>query len=228
MDVISDEKLQEIEKAQMSRDPEENKKIYTKENPHVTGAYWSDEEQKWRGYKAVKGVSPPWVPYSQKRIRTEPNLREKKFMWILSKTGSIYEASKSTYKVKHYEDKRIEAARLVTKGKQVLTRLKRTFPDFVKAFSFSDFGPDFIRNNYLELLQNPNATIGERKGVLDSMAKLEQLFSEKKIVDVRIREVINPVYKETDSDMPDNDNRLSKIALELAAESTQDQDESQS
>jgi hypothetical protein len=212
---LSQDEKSNLEDKLMSMDPEEIKKLYTKDNPHPTGAYWDVEELKWKGYKAVKGMSPPWVPYSKKRVRTEPNLRERKFMWILSKTGSITEAYRSTYLVKQYDDKRIEAARARANGQNILARIKKNFPDWVKAFSFADITPDFIRDQYMNLFNSPHATIAEKKGILDSMSKIEKLFSDNAAIDIKIREVVNPVYQESDSDFPTHqDDRVGRTGAE--------------
>ena len=209
--------LESIEKEQMSMDPEEIKKLYTKENPHITGAYWDTEENRWRGYKAKKGVSPPWVPYSKKRIRTEPNIKERKFMWILSKTGSVTEAYRSCYRIKIHEDKRLEAAKARSLGEQILRRIKKNFPEWVKAFTFSDITPDFIKSEMMNLYSSDHATIAEKTRLLELMGKVEAMFTEKKIIDTRIREIIEPLYAETDEDFPEHkDERVSRVGIEKA------------
>ena len=219
IDIISQEEKAMVEEKLMSMEPEEIKKLYTKDNPHPTGAYWDMEELKWKGYKAVKGMSPPWVPYSKKRIRTEPNIKEKKFVMILSKTGSITEAYRACYRVKIYDDKRIEAAKAHVLGKQVLERIKKNFPEWVKTFSFSDITPDFIRDQYMNLYNSPHATIAEKKAILDSMSKIEKLFSDSAAVDIKIREVINPMYQESDADFPEyKDNRITRVGAEESNE----------
>lgn len=199
---LSEKSISTFEKDQLDKDPEKMKDIYTKENPHPTGAYWDKELQKWQGYKAIKGMSPPWLPFSRRRVKTEPNIRERKFMWILGKTGSITEAYRATYRVKANQDKRVESARARAMGEQVLRRIKVNFPEWVKSFTFSDITPDFIRNEYMGLYNSEHATIAEKKSILDSMSKLEKLFNPEVGVDVKIREVVNPLYKESDDDFP--------------------------
>lgn len=209
--------LVNIEKQQMSMDPEEIKKLYTKDNPHITGAYWDLEESKWKGYKAKKGVSPPWVPYSKKRIRTEPSLKEKKFMWVLSKTASLAEAYRATYRTRIFDDKRVESARARDLGEQVLRRIKKNFPEWVKAFTFSDFTPEFIRGELMNLYSSDHSTIAEKTRILENMAKIEAMFTEKKIIDTKIREVVEPLYAETDDDFPRyRDERISRTEVEKA------------
>lgn len=217
IETISATSLEEIENKQMNMDPEEIKKLYTKENPHVTGAYWDLEENKWKGYKAMKGVSPPWVPYSKKRIRTEPNMREKKFMWILSKTASLAEAYRATYRARIYEDKRIESAKARDLGEQVLRRIKKNFPEWVKAFTFSDFTPDFIRSEMMNLYSSDHASIAEKTRLLELMGKTEAMFTEKKIIDTKIRGIVESLYAETDDDFPEyRDDRVGRIEVEKA------------
>ncbi len=195
---------------------EEAKKRYTKENPHPTGAYWDPAIQRWAGYKARAGFAPPWLPFSAKHRKKKVTINEKKFLMILSQTGSLAEAYRSTYKFTPYPDKRIEAARATAQGTTILKRIKEKAPELVAAFTFDDITPDFIKREMLKLYKNDHATIGEKTRLVELMGKTQAIFKESVITDQKIREIVEPVYKEVDADFPDRiDERKSRLDIEI-------------
>ena len=194
---------------------DEAKKLFTKENPHPTGAYWDLELQKWKGYKATKGLKPPWDPYNRGHKRTKVTINEKKFLMVLSQTGNLGEAFKSVYKYTQYPDKRIEGGRVRALAEQVLRRIKNKAPELVAAFTFDDMTPDFIKKEMLKLYSHDHATIGEKTRLLELMGKVNAMFTDKIISDTKIREVVNPMYTESDEDFPDRiDKRQGRIEIE--------------
>lgn len=194
---------------------EDAKKIFTKENPHPTGAYWDPEINKWKGYKATKGMKPPWDPYNHGHRKTKVTINEKKFLMVLSQTGSMTEAFKATYKYTQYPDKRIEGGRIRALAEQVLRRIKNKAPELVAAFTFDDMTPDFIKREMLKLYSHDHATIGEKTRLLELMGKTQAMFTDKVISDTKIREVIDPIYTESADDFPDQaDKRQGRIEIE--------------
>jgi len=194
---------------------EKARKIFTKENPHPTGAYWDQELGKWKGYKATKGLKPPWDPYSYKHKRNKVTINEKKFLMVLSQTGSLSEAFKATYKYTQYPDKRIENGRVRALADQILKRIKNKAPELVAAFTFEDITPDFVKREFLKLYGHEHATIGEKTRLLELMGKTQAMFTDKIISDTKIREVIQPIYSETSEDFPDmKDQRVGRLDLE--------------
>jgi hypothetical protein len=179
---------------------EEAKKTYTKDSPHPTGAYWDEGLQKWKGYKAKKGFNPPWNPWSRERRKRVVTINEKKFLMVLSQTGSLAEAFRAVYKYGSYPDKRIENARIRALAEQVLRRIKGKAPDLVAAFTFDDITPDYIKKEMMKLYSHDHATIGEKTRLLELMGKTQAMFTDKVVTDQKIREVIDPVYTESDDD----------------------------
>lgn len=203
------------DKNQTPASVEEARIKFTKENPHPTGAYWDSELNKWKGYKPTKGVKPPWDPYNQERVKSRLTMNEKKFLVIYSQTGKLTEAFKAVYKYTRYPDKRIEDGRVRALAEQVIRRIKKKAPDLVAAFTFDDMTPDFIKKEYMKLYTNDHATIAERRAILADMAKINAMFTDKIITDQKIREVVNPVYTESDEDFPQQaDERKSRLDIE--------------
>ena len=194
---------------------EDPKKIFTKENPHPTGAYWDLELGKWKGYKATKGMKPPWDPYNHGHRKVRVTLNERKFLMVYSQTGKLSEAFKAVYKYTQYPDKRIENARIRALADQVLRRIKNKAPELVAAFTFEDMTPDFIKKEYMKLYTHDHATIGEKRAILADMAKINAMFTEKIVTDQKIREVVNPMYSESDEDFPERaDKRQNRLDIE--------------
>lgn len=206
--------MNETEKPQTSQS-EDNKKLFTKEHPHPTGAYWDIELQKWKGYKATKGIKPPWDPYHYGHRKAKVTLNEKKFLMVYSQTGHLTEAFRSAYKYTQYPDKRIENARIRAMADQVLRRIRKKAPELVAAFTFDDMTPDFIKKEYMKLYNHDHATITEKRAILADMAKINAMFTDKIVTDQKIREVVNPMYTEADEDFPDRvDQRKTRLDIE--------------
>ena len=194
---------------------EKVRKLFTKENPHPTGAYWDVADNKWRGYRPTKGVNPPWLPYSPKHREKKVTINEKKFLMVLSQTGNMNEAFRTAYKYTAYPDKRIESARIGSAALRVLKRIKEKAPELVAAFTFDDINPDFIKRELLNLYNHDHATIGERTRLLELMGKTHAMFTDKIVSDTKIREVVDSVYTETSDDMPEQkDDRKNRHQVE--------------
>ena len=204
-------------KTQVISPTEEAKKLFTKGNPHPTGAYWDTELNKWKGYKATKGLKPPWDPYSAAHRKTKVTINEKKFLMVLSQTGSLAEAYRATYRYTQYPDKRIENGRIRAIAEQVLRRIKNKAPELVAAFTFDDMTPDFIKREMLKLYSHDHATIGEKTRLLELMGKTQAMFTDKIISDTKIRDVIEPIYTESAEDFPDRrDDRQSRFDIDMS------------
>jgi len=193
---------------------EEARSLFTKENPHPSGAYWDPELKKWKGYKPTKGVNPPWNPYSAVH-KKKVTINEKKFLMVLSQTGNMQEAYRAAYKVKSYPDKRIENAKCGAMAAQVLARIKAKAPELVAAFTFDDVNPDFIKKEMLKLYNHDHATIAEKTRLLELMGKTQAMFTDKVISDTKIREVIEPIYRESEEDFPDDHMDERKTRLDI-------------
>src|SRR3990167_875507 len=208
-------KYMEDNKETVASSVEDAKKLFTKEHPHPTRAYWVPELNKWKGYKSTKGLKPPWDPYNPARKKTRVTMNERKFLMVYSQTGKKAEAFKAVYKYTQYPDKRIEDARVRALAEQVLTRIKNKAPELVAAFTFEDMTPDFIRKEYMKLYTHDHATIAEKRAILADMAKINAMFTEKIVTDQKIREVVNPMYSESDEDFPDRiDKRQNRLDIE--------------
>lgn len=191
------------------------KVLFTKEHPHPSGAYWDDVELKWKGYKATKGFAPPWNPFNPENRRKRTTVNERKFLMVLSTTGSINEAFRAVYKIPVHPDKRIENARIQAMGSQILTRLRSKAPALVAAFTFEDITPEFIKKEYMKLYGSEHATIAEKRAILSDMAKMHAMFSDKIVLDNKIRDSVDSLYKESDDDFPDHkDERINRAQIE--------------
>ena len=194
---------------------EEARKLFTKANPHPSGAYWDPTELRWREYKATKGVNPPWLPFSHRERKRKVTINEKKFLMVLSQTGSLTQAFRAAYKVTPYPDKRIENARISAAATGVLKRLRDKAPELVSAFTFDDVNKDYIKHEMLKLYNHDHATIGEKTRLLELMGKTQAMFTDKIISDTKIREVVEPIYTESAEDFPERlDERKGRIEIE--------------
>lgn len=196
------------------------KNLYNKEHPHKSGAYWDPETSRWIGYKATKGVTPPWNPFdpTKRKPRNRITINERKFMYALSQTGSMSAAFRAVYKMKPYPDKHIEAARCRSMGARILERVRKKDPEFAARMTFDDITPDFVKKEMLSLYTNDHATIAEKIRLLELMGKTQAIFTDKVISDTKIREVVDPIYKdygEAEDDFPElRDERLSRIEID--------------
>ena len=134
---------------------------------------------------------------------------------ILSQTGSISAAFRGVYKIRAHLDKAIENARVRSIGSRVLERIKKKNPAMVAAFTFDDVTPDFIKKEMMKLYSSDHSTIAEKTRLLELMGKTQAMFTDKVISDTKIREVVDPIYKEREDDFPDQkDDRLSRLDIE--------------
>ena len=174
---------------------------------------YQDENGKWKGYKPEKGVVPPWNPFNKER-KKRMTIRERKFLMDLSTTGSLQEAYRAAYTVKPNPDKKLESARITAIANQVLSRLRKKFPELVEAMLFEDITPDFVRKEMMKLYKNDIATIGERTRILELMGKIHGMFTDKQVVESSIKQIVGDIYRETDEDFPVEDDRLSRLDIE--------------
>ena len=165
---------------------------------------------------------PAHDPFNPEKRKNRITLRERKFLYLLSQTGSLQEAFRSVYKVKHHDDKRIESAHVGAMANQVLARLRRKSPELVAAFTFEDITPEFVKKGILDLYYRAKESnnMHIEKGTLELMGKINAMFTEKHVSDVRILDTIKSVYKETDEDMPDEhkDDRVGRPEIENVQE----------
>lgn len=170
------------------------------------------KESKYKGYKPQKGVTPPWDPFNPENRKKRMTIKEKKFLYLLSQTGSMSEAFRGTYKIKAYPDKKIEAARVGAMANQVLTRLKAKSPELVQALTFEDITPKFVREQLLKLYEDPQAAINDKIRLVELMGKLSGEWTEKRIITTKIQDVTDTIYTESDQDFPDH--RLGREDIE--------------
>lgn len=193
----------------------EARELFTKENPHPTGAYWDKELQGWRGYKATKGQNPPWLPFSHRERKRKVTINERKFLMVMAQTGSMSQAFRAAYKVTPYPNKNLENARVSASAAGVLKRLREKAPELVGAFRFEDVTEEWIKNEYLTLYKHDHATITEKRSILSDLAKTKAMFTEKTISEVKIKESMEPLYSESDGDFPvRRDDRKDRFEIE--------------
>lgn len=208
--------VMENTKEKVPQDILDARELFTPENPHPSGAYWDKATLKWKGYKATKGVTPPWRPYNPEYRKGKVTINERRFLMVYSQTGNKIEAFKASYRYTQYPDKRIENARIAALAGQVLTRIKAKAPELVSAFTFDDMTPEYIKREYLKLYNHDHATIGEKRSILADMAKINAMFTEKIITDQKIREVVDPIYTESEEDFNSDKVDERKNAIEIA------------
>jgi hypothetical protein len=191
------------------------KEELTKEEAIAQGKPWFNKETgRWEGYKPQKGVTPPWNPFSQEGRKNRITMKERKFMMMVSTTGSLHDAYKATYKVKEYPNKKIESARIGALANQVLRRIRNKAPELVAAMTFEDITPDFVKKEMLKLYNQEDASIHEKTRLLELMGKTQAMFTDKIQSDTKIRGMVDTIYKETDEDFPEKDERIGRLEIE--------------
>ncbi len=194
---------------------EENKEITPTTEEQKTEPYYDSEKKKWIGYKAEKGKTPPWKPFDQPRKPRRMTIRERKFLLVLSTTGSLTGAYRAAYKVKSFPDKKMENARVYTMANQVIRRLRIKYPEWVKELTFEDISPDFVRKELMSLYKEDGATVTEKTQLLKLMGQIHGMFTEKNVVETKIREVADSLYAETEEEFPTTkDFRLSRLEID--------------
>lgn len=172
------------------------------------------EESPYAGYKPQKGVTPPWNPFDPARRQNRVTIKERKFLMVLSMTGKLVDAYRAAYKVKDYPDKQLERARVNAMAQQVLARLKKKAPELVAAFTFDDITPDFVKKEMLKLYNKEDVKDADKIRLLELMGKTQAMFTDKNIVETKIQEVVDQIYKEGDEDFPMRDDRLTRADIE--------------
>jgi hypothetical protein len=177
------------------------------------------KESQWKGYKVKKGEMPPWSPFkkeNQKKRKRRLTIRERKFLYVLSKTGSMKEAYLAAYTVKDYGDKKLQAARVSAMAQQVLARLKEKAPELTRELTFGEISSEFVKKGLLDLLNNPTASIHEKTRIYELIGKMNDvnMFSDKHIVETRVKEIVKTVYKEGDEDFPIHDERRGRDEID--------------
>lgn len=184
---------------------EENKEVNKIEEP---------KESPWKGYKPKKGVTPPWDPFNPEKRKKRMTMSEKKFLYVLSSTGNMSEAYRAAYKHRVLPDRRMDNARVYAMANQILERVRRKFPLEVSQMLFEDITPDFVRRELMNLFKNEGSTVGEKTRIIELMGKIHGMFTDKQIVESRIKDLVKDIYQETDDDMPMHDSRLSRIEID--------------
>lgn len=197
---------------------EQEKEFVRKSKEKPEGGVYDPVKKKWSGYHPIKGVTPNWSPFDPKWRKSAPNkltIRERKFMAVLSTTGSMAQAFRAAYTIKEYGSKHLESIRVAALAHQVLKRVRKKDPKFVEMMTFEDITPDFVKKEMMKLYYNDDATIPERTRLLELMGKSQALFTDKHQVDSKIQEVVDSVYKESDKDFPENDQRIGRQDIEI-------------
>ena len=190
-----------------------DKKIEKEMKDQSKEPYYDEATKKWKNYHPQKNVIPPWNPFNKERKKSM-TIRERKFLMVLSTTGKLQDAYRAAYTIKPNPDKKLESARITAIANQVLTRLRKKFPELVEAMLFEDITPDFVRKEMMKLYKNDVATIGERTRILELMGKIHGMFTDKQVVESSIKQIVGDVYRETDEDFEVKDNRLSRLDIE--------------
>ena len=176
--------------------------------------YKDSETGRWKNYHPQKGIAPPWNPFNPENRKNRLTINEKKFLYVLGKTGKLYEAYMAVYKVKDYGNPSLQRSRVVAMASQVLARLRKKAPELTQAATFDDISVDFVKKELLKLYHNDEASIHEKTRLLELMGKTQAMFTDKQIVDTKIREVVGQVYTEADDDFPSVDHRLNRLEIE--------------
>ncbi len=172
------------------------------------------KESKYKGYKPQKGVTPPWDPFNPAKRKKRITIKERKFLFLLSKTGNQSQAYRSVYKVKTNPDKRIEAARVSAMANQTIRRLRDKFPELVEELLYEDIDPKWIRKELVKNYKSDTASMGDRIRLLELMGKIHAMWTDKKIVDSKIQDITQTIYSESDSDFPEEDKRMDRLEIE--------------
>lgn len=178
-----------------------------------TSATFNPETGKWEGYRPEKGKTPPWKPFDAARRKNRVTLRERKFMMMLSTTGKMQEAYRAVYTVKDYGSPKITEMRVAALANQVLRRIRKKAPELVAALTFEDITPDFVKKEMLKLYNNSESSIHEKTRLLELMGKTQAMFTDKIQTETKVREIIGTVYKESEDDFPEQDNRIGRIEM---------------
>jgi len=202
------------EKTTIKKDTVPSNTVSEDKKEQDTAGVWDEDEKKYKGYKPTKGITPSWNPFDPEKRKKRVTIREKKFLMVLSTTGSLQEAYKAAYTVKDYGDKKLQSARVGALANQVLRRLKGKAPELVAALTFEDITPDFVKKEMLKLYNKDEASIHEKTRLLELMGKTQAMFTDKKVIDARIEEVMNDIYQESDDDFPMKDERKGRIEIE--------------
>jgi len=181
------------------------------ENPD--GGIWNEEKQKWEGYKPAKGVKPNWDPFNPDKRKNRLTLNERKFLYFLGKTGKLKEAYLAAYKVKDLGNPILQNARIHSLANQVLARLRKKAPGLTSATTLDDISVDFVKKELLKLYNHEESTIHEKTRLLELMGKTQAMFTDKQIVDTKVREVVDQVYRETDDDFGSIDQRQHPMGI---------------
>lgn len=208
------EKKKETQQKNWTELPEEMTKKVVETSQLRILPYKDPKTGKWKGYKARKGVTPPWDPFNPERKRGRLTINERKFLYVLGKTGNLSEAYKSSYKVKDYGDPVLQKARVNAMANQVLARLRRKEPELTKSTTLEDITVDFVKQELLKNYQNPEATIGEKTRLLELMGRHKIMFSDKHVVESKVQEVAEQVFTESDDDFPEIDERKHRLEID--------------
>ncbi len=210
-----------MEEATEKQEEQQKKPFFTEEQKKEAiakgEAYYDEKEGKWKNYHPQKGKTPPWEPFKSPGSgkRKGMTIKEKKFLYMLSATGSLSKAFRSTYKVRAYPDKKIESARVYAMAAQVLKRLRKNYPDFVREFAFEDVNPGYLRKRLMSIDNDEGSTNMERIAALKLMGQLIGAYSDKNIVEVKMKEVKDTLYSESTEDMPEERReQVSRIEVE--------------
>lgn len=179
-----------------------------------TSATLNPETGKWEGYVPEKGKTPPWNPFDPAKRKNRVTIKEHKFMAFLSTTGSMQEAYRAAYKVKDYGNPALEKARVSALANQVLRRIRLKDPKLVEAMTFEDIDKDFVKKGMLKLYNKTDIADHDKIRLLELMGKTQAMFTDKVQSETRVTEVVKTVFKESDEDFPEIDQRLSRFDME--------------
>lgn len=216
LDIIAPEKNSDLAAPRKVEDglSDLDKKNLELSAKNPAGGKWNVAEQRWEGYAPAKGVKPNWNPFDPSKRKNRVTLKERKFMAMLSTTGSMQEAYRAVYKVKDYGNPSLERARISALANQVLRRIREKDPALVSAMTFEDITPDFVKKEMLKLYNHSDASIHEKTRLLELMGKTQAMFTDKVQSETKITEVIDTVYRESDEDFPESDHRIGRMELE--------------
>lgn len=200
----------------MEEEPKENQELQTQEPVNKDEPYKDPITGKWKNYHPKKGVKPPWDPFNPEKRKNALTFNERKFLYVLGRTGKLNDAYLTAYKVREFGDPKLQATRITSMANQVLARIKRKQPELANQMTFGDINGEFVKKGLLKLLEHPEASIHEKTRIFELMGKMNDvnIFSDKHVIETKITEVKRMLYSEEDDDFPTIDKRLTRDEIE--------------
>lgn len=177
-----------------------------------------NKEVVWDPKNPQKNVTPPWDPFNREKHPHKKrglNIRERKFLLLISTTGNLSEAVRGVYKCPTHPDKKIAAAMVHSYAIRKLEQIRKKEPELVAKYTYEDITPDFVRRELMKMYNNPDTPTHERVRLLELMGKTHAMFTDKHQVDTKVKDAVDTIYQESDSDFPvSQDNRITRDEID--------------